>query len=324
MRRVRSIGKVIKESLSEFAYDRVMKLSAALAYYTVFSLPPMLMVIISLCSIFYGREAVQGQLFFQIREFVGEASALQIQEVLTKTTLFHDGAVGTIIGFVTLLLGATGIFGEIQDSINMIWGLKTKPKKGFIKMLLNRLWSFSMVLALGFVLLVSLVINAVLSSFSDYLSSLISTDLVNVFMVLNHLITFGVITSLFAVILKVLPDARILWRDVYVGAVVTALLFMLGKLLIGFYLSKNATISAYGAASSIIVLLLWVYYSSIILYFGAEFTQVYVRMRGRKIEPNRYAVWIEKVDVEKHWNTEKIDKKAVPHVEEKNTLKTQS
>lgn len=301
---VKNAWSVTKDSFSEFSDDKVLKLSAALAYYTIFSLPSMLIVIIGLLSIFYGKDAVQGEIFTEISGFIGKDAALEIQNVLKNTTLHHDNVLTTIIGFITLLVAASGMFGEIQDSINSIWGLQTKPKKGFIKLLLNRLVSFSMVVVLGFILLVSLVLNALLEGFLHRLERYFSEEVINYFFILDYGIIILVTTVLFASILKVLPDAKIQWRDVWTGAFTTCLLFLLGKFLIGYYLKHNASISAYGAAGSLILILLWVYYSAIILYFGAEFTQVYVRHKNRKIEPNKYAVWVEKNTVEKKLNTQ--------------------
>ncbi len=309
---------ITKETFSEFSNDRVLKLSAALAYYTIFSLPSMLIVIIGLCSIFYGKEAVQGQIFNEIGGLVGLDAALQIQDVLKKTTLNHDNVLATIAGVVTLILAATGMFGEIQDSINSIWGLKAKPKKGLIKLVLNRLISFSMVVVLGFILLVSLVLNALLAGLIQRLEHYFSETIVSYLFILDYGVMIVVTTILFAAILKVLPDAKIQWKDVWVGAFTTCLLFLLGKFLIGYYLKQNASVSAYGAAGSMILILLWVYYSAIILYLGAEFTQVFVRYHKRKIEPNRYAVWVEKNEVEKKLNTQvnetttTLDNKIVP------------
>ncbi|MBL7912735.1 MAG: YihY/virulence factor BrkB family protein [Bacteroidia bacterium] len=295
---------ILKETFVEFTNDRVLKLSAALAYYTIFSLPSMLIVIIGLCSMFYGREAIQGQVFNEISGFIGSDAAIQVQDILKKTALRRDSLGATIIGLVTLLLTATGMFGEIQDSINAIWGLQAKPKKGFIKMLFNRLMSFSMLVVLGFILLVSLVVNALLAGLMHRLEHYFSETVISYLFILDYGVMIFVTTILFASILKVLPDAKILWKDVWVGALATSLLFLLGKFLIGYYLKHNQSISAYGAAGSMILILLWVYYSAIILYFGAEFTQVYVRFKKRKIEPNKYAVWVEKNVVEKKLNTQ--------------------
>lgn len=290
---------LLKEIFKGFVADRVLKLSAALSYFTLFSIAPMLVVIIGLCSIFLGKEAIEGEVFGMIKNYVGEAPAIQIQEVLIKTTLNYNNIWATVLGGITLLFGATGIFGEIQDSINMIWGLKTKPKKGWILLLFNRMLSFSMVLVLGFVLMVSLMLNALLKTFLDKLNNQLPDQLLEIMIYLDQVLMFITVMILFASIFKVLPDAKIKWRDVLAGAFVTALLFMGGKFLISMYLENNATISAYGATGSIIVLLMWVYYSAIILYFGAEFTQVYAKFRGRRIEPNRYAVFVEDHLIEK-------------------------
>jgi membrane protein len=295
---------LMKETFIEFNHDNVLKLSAALAYYTIFSLPSVLIVIIGLCSIFFGKEAVQGQVFIYIDSIVGEDAALQIQEIIKGAALHHDNFFATAVGVVTLLIGATGMFGEIQDSINHIWGLKTHPEKGFIKIILNRVISFSMVLILGLILLISLILNTILDACFDQLKMYLSENLVHILYYIDYILMFGIITTLFAFIFKALPDAKVQWKDVWVGSIVTALLFLLGKSIISYYLMHNSRISAYGAAGSLIVILLWVYYSAIILYFGAEFTQVHVRYHGRSIEPNKYAVWVEQHIVEKKSNTQ--------------------
>lgn len=307
--------KIISETFNEFLNDKVLKHSAALAYYTIFSLSSMLIVIIGLCSIFYGRDAITGEVFSGMSGIIGPQAAEEVQNILKSSTLHHDNILTTVVGLLTLLIAATGMFGEIQDSINSIWGLQAKPEKGFIKLLLNRAISFSMVVVLGFILLVSLVLNALLEGLLHRLEYFFSETVISYFFLLDYGVMIAVTTMLFASILKVLPDAKIEWRDVWVGAFATCLLFLLGKFLIGYYLKHNASISAYGAAGSLILILLWVYYSAIILYIGAEFTQVYVRFKNRKIQPNKYAVWVEKNTVEKKLNTQinehttSIDKK---------------
>lgn len=278
-----------------------MKLSASLAYYTIFSLPPMLLIIISLCDIFYGREAAEGAVFDQIKGIVGNRSAELIESTLKNVTVTHNATIATIIGIVTLFLGATGVFNEIQDSINQIWGLKAKPNKGkmgWLKIIINRLISFSMIISLGFVLMVSLILNGLIESFIHRLTQLFPDGEVYLIYAANMFLTFLITSGLFAIIFKVLPDARIRWKDIGVGAIVTGLLFMVGKFLIGLYLTNNTISNAYGAAGSAILTLLWVYYSAVILYFGAEFTQVYAQMFGGDLHPNDYAVWIEKKEVE--------------------------
>jgi membrane protein len=308
---VRKVPSILKDSFMEFLDDNVLKLSAALAYYTIFALPSLLIIIIGLCGTFYGKEAIEGKIFFQINHLIGAEAALEVQHILQGTVRNNHSFIATVIGIVTLLFGATGIFGEIQSSINMIWGLKTKPEKGLIKLFLNRVISFSMVIILGFILVVSLLLNILLEAFFSRLQKHFSADLINNLYLIDQLIIFGIIAMLFAFIFKVLPDAKILWRDVWTGAFVTTLLFIIGKFVIGYYLTNTVKISAYGTAGSLIIILLWVYYSAIILYFGAEFTQVYARHHGRAIEPNKYAIWIEKDLVEKRYNTQ-IENKEIP------------
>ena len=306
---LKGIWKLIKDSLEGFNNDKVFKLSGSLAYFTIFSIGPMLLVIIFFADIFYGREAVEGTIYGQIKGFVGPEAAAQIQEIIRNASMSGKSRVTAIIGFITLIVGATTVFAEIQDSINMIWNLKTKPEKGWIKFVLNRLLSFSIVVGLAFVLLVSLIINGIMEAFGNRLSHIFPDMTVIVIYIINLILTFIVITSLFATIFKALPDAKIKWRDVMIGAIVTALLFMLGKFGITYYIGSSNIGSTYGAAGSLIILLLWVYYSAIILYYGAEFTRAYAVHFGNRIYPNSYAVWIKHVDIEEENGTLKQQEK---------------
>lgn len=294
----KGLWEVLKNSFTGFNDDKVTKLSGALAYYTIFSLAPLLIIIISLCGIFLAKEAVEGQIYGQLTGFVGSDTAAQLQQIIKNASLAGKSHIAAIIGGITLLIGATSMFAEIQDSINGIWGLKPKPKKGWLKMLQNRFLSFSVIISLGFLLLVSLGISALIDSFSDRLQSRFPHVAVVVFYIINVAITFGVTTLIFAVIFKVLPDADIKWKDVMAGAIATALLFMLGKMGISFYISKSNVGSTFGTAGSLVVLLLWIYYSSLILYFGAEFTKAYAVKFGSSIYPNHYAVTTKMVEVE--------------------------
>ena len=289
---------VLKNSFIGFDEDKVTKLSGSLAYYTVFSMGPLLIVIISLCGMFLGKEAVEGKIYAQLAGFVGADTAAQLQEIIKNASLAGKSKVAAIIGGITLLIGSTTVFAEIQDSINGIWGLKPKPKRGWVKMLQNRFLSFSVIISLGFLLLVSLGVTAIIDGFSDRLSNRFPQVAIVVFYIINVLITLGVTTLIFAVIFKVLPDATIKWKDVTAGAVATSLLFMLGKLGISFYISKSNVGSTYGTAGSLVILLLWVYYSSLILYFGAEFTKAYAVKYGSNIYPTQYAVTTKVVEVE--------------------------
>ncbi|MEO6547415.1 MAG: YihY/virulence factor BrkB family protein [Ferruginibacter sp.] len=294
----KGMWEVLKKSFKSFDEDKVTKLSGSLAYYTVFSLGPLLIVIISLCSIFLGRDAVEGKIYTQLAGFVGADTAAQLQEIIKNASLAGKSKIAAIVGGVTLLIGSTTVFAEIQDSINGIWGLKPKPKRGWVKLLQNRFLSFSVIVSLGFLLLVSLGVSTLIDGFSDHLRGFFPEVTIVVFYIINIAITLVVTSVIFGVIFKVLPDATIRWKDVMAGALTTAILFMLGKFAISFYISKSNVGTTYGAAGSLVILLLWVYYSSLILYFGAEFTKAYAVKYGNKIYPNHYAVTTKTVEVE--------------------------
>jgi len=295
---LKGIWGVLKASFTGFTDHKVTKLSGSLAYYTVFSMAPLLVVIISLCGVFLGREIAEGQIYAQLEGFLGRESASSLQELIRNAYLEDKSTIALIIGIVTLLIGSTTVFGDIQDSINTIWGLKPKPKRGWVKMLQNRFLSFSVIISLGFVLLVSLGVTTVLDTFSNKLQLRFSEVSVVVFYIINQVVTLAVISLIFGVIFKVLPDAIIKWKDVAAGAVVTAILFMIGKFAISIYIGKSDVGGTYGAAGSLVVLLLWTYYSSIILYFGAEFTKAYAVAYGSEIYPSHYAVVTKEVEVE--------------------------
>lgn len=295
--------QILKKAGSGFMQDKIFKLSASLAYYTVFSLGPMIIVIIFFCNIFFGREAIEGTIYGQIRGLVGNDAAAQIQQIIKSAAISSSSTVSAVIGVVTLIIGASTLFSEMQDSLNMIWNLQVKSEEGWLRMLKNRLWSFSIVVSLGFLLLVSLVINGLLEGFMGKLQQMFPEVAVVVIYIVNLLITLLVVSFLFAIIFKVLPDAIISWGDVAVGSLFTALLFMIGKFGITFYINKSNVGNAYGASGSLVVLLVWVYYSSVILYFGAEFTKAYAMKYGSEIKPNDYAVTVQVIKVEKGKNS---------------------
>jgi len=292
--------QIIKRSFSDFIDNKIFKLSAALAFYTIFSLPAMMIIIVSVSGIFYGREAVEGSLFHQISGFVGADAALEIQHTIRNAAISHNSTFAMLIGISTLLIGATSVFSEIQDSINQIWKLKAKPRKGkgFLKIFLNRVISFSLVVSLGFILLVSLMLNGLMDILITRLTSIFPQLTVLMVYSFNTLLSFAITSVLFGMIFKILPDARIQWKQVRVGAFTTAALFMGGKFLISYYLGRSSFSSTYGTAASAIVLLLWVYYSAMILYFGAVFTHVYAAHSGARIYPNNYAVWVQEIEIE--------------------------
>jgi membrane protein len=295
---VKGIWQVLKNSFKGFGEDKIPKLSASLAYYTVFSLGPLLIMIIYLCSIFFGREAIEGTIYTQIDGFVGREAADQIQGIIKNVALEGKGGFAAIIGIITLLIGATTVFAEIQDSINSIWGLKAKPKLGVMKLLKDRLLSFGIIGSLGFLLLVSLGVTAIVDALGNRLKDAFPDIAVVVFYIINLLLTLVITTGLFGVIFKVLPDAKIKWKDVFGGALATSVLFMIGKLLISLYISKSEIGTAYGAAGSLVILIVWIYYSAIILYFGAEFTKAYALKYGAEIHPSKFAITVKIVEVE--------------------------
>lgn len=290
---------ILKATFNGFIDDLALKYSASLAYYTIFSIAPLLLLMISLAGLFLGKDAIQGKVFAEINGLVGNDAAKQIQDMIKHLEMSGKSTVSVIIGVVTLIIGATTVFGEIQESINIIWQVKPKPKKSWVKLIKDRLLSGSLIITLGFLLLVSLLINGALLALSDHLKHFLPAIMVTFFNLINVVISFIVITVLFGVIFKVLPDVKIGWKDVRAGAIFTAVLFMIGRLLIGIYIQKSGTSSTYGAAGSLIVILLWVYYTSVILYFGAEFTRAYADFRGVKIEPADFAVHIEQKEEKK-------------------------
>lgn len=297
---VKNTWKIIKQTFSDFFASNVLKLSGSLAFFTVFSLPGLLIIIIWVSDLFYGHDLVEGAVYHQIERFVGHNAALDIQQTIRNAMQATGNNFATVVGLVALIIGATSVFGEIQDSINLIWKLKAKPRKGWawLKLIINRLLSFSMIITLGFILLVSLLLNGAMDVLLNNLMEKFPQLTVILVYILNLVLTFIISTFIFAAIFKVLPDARVKWKHVWVGAVVTGVLFMIGKFLISYYLGHSRMTSAYGAAGSIIIILLWVYYSAMILYFGAAFTHVYAAHTGSRIYPNNYAVWVQQIEVE--------------------------
>lgn len=286
---------LLKTTFSEFIDDNVVKLSASLAYYTVFAIGPLIMVIISLTGLFFDKEDITARLYNQIQLLVGKTGAEQIFSIVNNISTQHsDATLFSIISIAILIFSATTVFADIQDSINYIWSVRAKPKKGWLKYIQNRLLSFSIIIGLGFLLMVSLLINTITDALTERLQRLFSEDLVDVFRIVNALILYVIVSLLFGMIYKVLPDAKIKWHDAMRGAWFTGALFLLGKFLIGYYLGSSAIGTTYGAAASVVIILSWVYYTSIILYFGAEFTKVYALKLGGGIVPYETAVFIVK------------------------------
>ncbi len=299
---LKNIWKITRQTFSNLVDSNVLKLSGALAFFTIFSLPGLLIIVIWFSDLFYGRAVVERSVYRQIEGFIGHNAAIEIQQTIHTAMEATGNNFATVAGLIALIFGATSVFGEIQDSINLIWKLKVKHRKGWVwlKLIVNRLLSFSMIITLGFILLVSLLLNGAMDLLLNNLMEKFPHLTVIIVYSLNLLLTLIISTFIFGAIFKVLPDARVKWKHVWRGAFVTAILFILGKFLISYYLAHSSLSTAYGAAGSLIVILLWVYYSSMILYFGAAFTHVYAAHSGSRIYPNNYAVWVQQIEVESH------------------------
>lgn len=299
LKKIASWRIVLKNLFKEFSTDYTLKYSASLAYYTVFSIAPLLVVITALFGFLFGKEAMQGEIYGQLKHLVGSKSAIQIQDVIKNIHLNKNSFFTTVLSIIILIIGATSIFGEIQDSINKIWGLRIKSSKVWWQLIFRRLLSFLLILFVGAIMIISLLLNTLISAFGNFISLYINNYSVYVMQITEAVFSLFILTFLFTIIFKVLPDAKIPWKTVMTGGLITAVLFSIGKLGISFYIARSNLRSLYGAAGSFIILLTWVYYSSIILYLGAEFTKVLGKLYGKQIIPNEYAEWviIEKISI---------------------------
>ena len=280
---------LIRNTFREWKEDNAARLAAALAYYTTFSLAPMLVLVIAIAGLVGGREAAQTQVMGQVRDLIGVQGSDFVESMIVSASRPATGLLATLIGTVTLLFGALGAFGELQNALNTIWDVKPKPVSGILagikRYIMSRILSFAVVVGVGFLLLASLVVSAALTSLGQYLSGL------NLFaefwlQVINLVISLAVVTVLFMLIFKFLPEVKISWRDVFLGAAVTSVLFNVGKLLIGLYLGRSSVGTTFGAAGSLAILLIWIYYSAQILFLGAEFTQVYTKQKRGRLRPD--------------------------------------
>jgi len=277
------MGWLLKTALVGWWNDRAMSLGASIAFFTVFSLAPMLLVAIAVAGLVFGREAAQGAIVAQLAGLTGGQTAAALEGMIASASSFDAGVIGLLIGVATFLLLATGAIIELQDNLNIIWKAKPDQTFGIMAFVRPRLLSLTVVVGFGFLLMVSLILDAGLSWVGTYLEASFSGVTV-ILRILNSAIAFGIAALLFAMIFKILPAVPLTWRDVGMGAAMTALLFTAGKFVIGYYIGKSGVASAYGAAASIITLLLWIYYSSLILLFGAEFTKAYAENRGSRTE----------------------------------------
>jgi membrane protein len=285
---------VVKQSAIEFADEHVTKLSASLAYYTIFSIGPLLLIIITVLGSIYKKTAVTDQLFDQMSTVTGKPAAAELRSILTNISLQNHSTLFGVIGTVVFIFAATGIFSEIQSSINFIWSIKTKPRRGWLKYLRDRALSLALIIGLGFVMLITIVANLITDMVLRHMEHYFIKVDTGFISFANIALLFVVVSFVFAFIFKVLPDAHIRWKDAIIGGVFTGVLFLIGKFLISYYLGISKSINAYGAATSLILLLSWVYYSALILYFGAEFTEVYAKNYGGGMTPKDSAVHIVK------------------------------
>lgn len=297
--RLTGLWKVLKTTVKSYLHNDTATLGAALAYHTVFSIAPVLVIVIAVAGFAFGEKAVQGEINAQAQGLIGKGSAEQIETMIKGAYRTGDSWWATAIAAVLLLVAATGVFGQLRKTLNFLWDVKPKPHSGYIKYLLDRVFSFAMVVCLAFLLLVSLVINAALVGVTKYMNGVMPGASVALLFVLEIILSFGLTTVLFAVIFKLMSDAIVQWRDVFAGALFTAVLFGIGKYAIGTYLGRTNVTDVYGVAGSLIVLLLWVFYSSQIVFLGAEFTQAYADARGAKIVPRDQAIRNVTVEIEK-------------------------
>jgi membrane protein len=298
--------QLFKQTAVEWVDDKAPQLGASLAYYTVFSLAPLVLVLLAIIGLLFREDpaGAWGKVTEQMSYFLDKSAVQVVQDIAKTAAEPGKSAIATLIGVALALFGASGVFGQLQDALNTIWGVKAKPNQGIWGFLRARFVSFAMVGGVCFLLLVSLTIQSVLKVFSHYVQAALPGGLA-IAIAVYLIFDFAVVVLLFAMIFKFLPDAKVRWRDVWVGAAMTAILFGLGKWALGFYLGSGSAASAYGAASSLITLLLWIYYSSQILLFGAEFTQVYANQAGRRVQPSAYAVPIEEIEIERPRGTKR-------------------
>ncbi|MFP4096336.1 MAG: YihY/virulence factor BrkB family protein [Cyclobacteriaceae bacterium] len=284
-----STFSLIKETYLAWQDDEAFRQSAVIAYYSIFSLPALIIIVVHVAGFFFGQDAVQGQISQQIGEMIGKESAEQVQTMVANASQQGNSTIAIIIGVGTLIFGATGLFYQLQQSLNKVWDVEPRPEAGVKKVILDRASSLGIVLALGFLLLISLILTTIISTLSNWIEQQFPSYFVSLFFIVSELLSLGLITVLFAIIYKVLPDVRIPWKMVWIGAFVTAVLFTIGKFLLGFYFGKADPASTFGAAGSLILILLWVNYSGLIFLFGAEFTKVYARYKGADIRVSQHA-----------------------------------
>ncbi|MBO9201884.1 MULTISPECIES: YihY/virulence factor BrkB family protein [Niastella] len=289
-----------RTTLKTFIAENYLRYSASLSYYTIFSLAPLLIITISLFGYFFGKQAMEGRIFSEIRSQVGDVAAMQIQQMIQHVVLEQDSFVAKVAAIIIIVLGIAAVFTEVQDAINHIWKLKPIPKLDRKKYLIKRVISLGIFSVIGFILVLSLVINLLIDILGNYLIGYFAGAGVFMMFLINRIFIIAVVAVLFTFMFKYVPDGEVKWKDAIKGAVFTSFFFMVGKGVIGYFLGHIHTASTYGAAGSLVVLLLWIYYSSVIIYFGATFTKEYAYLYGGKIVPRSYAVFLETKEVFPH------------------------
>jgi membrane protein len=287
--KLKKLIDLVKATFKDWSEDKAARLAAALAYYTVFSIPPLLIIVLAIVGQFFDRNSMRDQLMAQIGGLIGQQGADFIKGLLESASKPAESTVAAVLGLITLLLGATGVFGELQGALNTIWEVAPKPGRGLLGTMKDRFLSFTMVLGIGFLLMVSLVLSTALAALSNFVAG-DTAQASGLLEILNSLASVLILTVMFALMFKIIPDAEIAWRDVWLGAAFTALLFTIGKYVIGLYLGRSSVASTYGAAGSLVVILIWIYYSAQILFLGAEFTQVYANRYGSRVRPAADAI----------------------------------
>jgi len=290
LKNISEFALIFRDTFIQWLDRDPFRSTAVIAFYTIFSLPGLLVIIINLAGYFYGQEAVTRRISSEIEGMIGGNTAKDIEAIIANASVNQDFTFASLIGIATLIFGATGVFYQLQQTLNLIWEVKPQPKRKMVKMILDRIFSFGLILAVGFLLLVSLVLSALLTLLSEWVSFYFSETFITLFRILDFSLSLSVVTLLFAAIFKFLPDAKVPWKDVWIGAFVTALLFVVAKLALGFYFGHSNPASAYGAAGTVILIMLWVSYAGSIILFGAEFTRIHADRRGARVKPLEFAV----------------------------------
>ncbi|GGY80453.1 hypothetical protein GCM10011613_26850 [Cellvibrio zantedeschiae] len=290
IKNIRDFVLIFRDTFIQWLDRDPFRSTAVIAFYTIFSLPGLLVIIINLAGYFYGQEAVTRRISSEIEGMIGGNTAKDIEAIIANASVNQDFTFASVVGIATLIFGATGVFYQLQQTLNLIWEVKPEPKRKIIKMILDRIFSFGLILAVGFLLLVSLVLSALLSLLSEWVSFYFSETFNILFRILDFSLSLSVVTFLFAAIFKFLPDAKVPWRDVWIGAFVTALLFVVAKFALGFYFGHSNPASAYGAAGTVILIMLWVSYAGSIVLFGAEFTRIHADRHGTHVKPLEFAI----------------------------------